>query len=497
MTPSVAGARAPNRASTAAVPALLWQAIIWAATAQAAAGVADLARDAFAQGSLSPGRLLMLAHVLVFGAVGGTLIRYGRGDDRARSLGAALLLTAAVFARSTVQPRGDPAGWAALVEAAFALRVDALTPYFTWRFAGEFPRALTSVRGRRWLGRVTRVALGLGLVLVVANALSAAAAHVDALRALAPLLARLSRREAGSLYFPLQYLLAAAAFVVLVLRARRAPADERRRVRLLVWGLVAGTAPAIAWVLLASVVPGFIEVLPVRRAGWVVYPALLSTPISTAYAVLVRRALDVRVVVRRALQYALTRYSTIAFAAVPAVLLVGLLYRRRGESVGAALASADAAALLALTAGGVALLRGRAGLLSRIDRRFFREQHDARRVLADLVERCRAAGDRAELSRALVAGLDRALHPGAVASCSSTATTRRSSRRPTCGRSRRHPRSRRPSPTRPGRSTSISRTPRGRRARSPRRISTGCSTAASDCCCRCATRGRASPASWR
>jgi hypothetical protein len=70
-----------------------------------------------------------------------------------------------------------------------------------------------------------------------------------------------------------------------------------------------------------------------------------------------------------------------------------------------------------LIAGGalaIAVTSHRAGILDWIDRRFFRDQYDARHILAGLVDRCRWAGSRGELDAMLRAELNRALHPDLV-----------------------------------------------------------------------------------
>jgi hypothetical protein len=55
-------------------------------------------------------------------------------------------------------------------------------------------------------------------------------------------------------------------------------------------------------------------------------------------------------------------------------------------------------------------LRLRPSLLEAVDRRFFREQYDARRTLRSLVERCRRIRGRGELARVVQHEVDRALH---------------------------------------------------------------------------------------
>ena len=205
---------------------------------------------------------------------------------------------------------------------------------------------------------------------------------------------RLVAREGNAgLYWPVVLGLCLAAIPTMMWRTRHASTEERRRVALLASGLVLGFAPTAIWVFLQGVWPVVAEVLPLRRAGWVVYPTLLSTPLTTAYSVLVRRALEVRVVVRQAMQYALARYSAITVAAIPVVLLAVTLYRNRNKSVAQLVSTPSMLLLGAVAIGGIVTLRRRSQVLARIDTWFFREQYDVRRILGQLVDRCRVAAD--------------------------------------------------------------------------------------------------------
>src|SRR5690606_4522481 len=86
-------------------------------------------------------------------------------------------------------------------------------------------------------------------------------------------------RDAGVVYWLAQLALSGAALLAIVQRTERADAAEQRRVALLVWGLTLGTAPALLWLLLVNVVPAALRALPFEYAAWIIYPALLSTPV--------------------------------------------------------------------------------------------------------------------------------------------------------------------------------------------------------------------------
>ncbi len=331
---------------------------------------------------------------------------------RARALGVVYILVATAFvdARGVVAVAQAPPPLRLLLVAVFALEIDALTPYFLWRFAARFPR-IEGWTARPPVERLLRLALR---VSIVAGALFVGANVVlhlaDAVRPDAPLAALrgLSRERVGA-YWAVQLLLSGAALGFIVHRAKHADDSERRRVGLLVAGLALGAAPVLAWLLAANIMPPFREMVPFRFAAWVIFPTLLSVPITTAYAVLVRQALDVRLVVRRALRYALARYTVIGFAAAPLLLLAALTVARRDASVAELTGSRPFLLLLAMSVAALALLRGQRGLLDRLDRRFFRRQYDARATLGALVDGCRSAVTRRELAYVLRTEIDRAL----------------------------------------------------------------------------------------
>jgi hypothetical protein len=66
--------------------------------------------------------------------------------------------------------------------------------------------------------------------------------------------------------------------------------------------------------------------------------------------------------------------------------------------------------LVGLVAASALAIRWRRAAMESLDRRFFREQYDTRRILADLVPLCGRATSRADLAQTLTREIDRALH---------------------------------------------------------------------------------------
>jgi len=332
-----------------------------------------------------------------FGSAGAYLLVMGGRDRRTQPLGMFLLLVGSAFAKRLLW-----AGAAAvpLLVRVQQLPVEAFLAFFLWRFVGDFPRRPAwQPRLVRWMSAAS---LGAGVTL-------AALALVEAVRAGGGAQARV---DPPLLWFTV-FGLMLPAFPHAVWRARGASADERRRVRIMLVGITLGFGPVLAAVLL-SALPAVDALLGrpdgLRLVGMAVYPPLLSIPLTLLYAVLVHRALDLRAIVRRALQYATARYTFTALCAVPFVAVAWTMVQRRAEPM-TSLWSGERGVVLtaALALGALGLLLRRPALAA-LDRRFFREQYDARLILGELVERVRLAGTPAELGHVLRHRLDAALH---------------------------------------------------------------------------------------
>jgi hypothetical protein len=351
---------------------------------------------------------VFLVMVGAFATAGGWLVVLGRADRRAVSLGIFFLLVATSF---TVPPltRYARAGarLAPLAHYAADVPLDAYLPFFLWLFVRDFPRA-RRVERRGWLFRATvNATLALGTILLVVNVAGLPGSVGGAVAR------ALDRNTLGSLYFALVYTPMGPAMLYSLRQARRAPPDEQRRVWIVVAGLAMGVAPIATIIMAATLIQPFGVYLrqpgPARWLGFaLIYPSILSVAVVTTYAVLAHRALDLRRIMRRVLQYGLARHTLGLLAAVPLVVLLAFLYSDRGA---ASLASRNIRlAFVVLAAAGFTMLWLRPRLLEALDRRFFREQYDSRRILSGLVEEIRTLRTRGELAAVLAREIDRALH---------------------------------------------------------------------------------------
>jgi phosphoserine phosphatase RsbU/P len=188
--------------------------------------------------------------------------------------------------------------------------------------------------------------------------------------------------------------------------------DARRRLRLLYAGMFLALVPLSTLLVIDSFTGKRLQAYP----AWIELPCLLMTllfPLTLAYLILVHRALDVRVVIRQGLQYALARRGVIILQAVLSAVLftiVAVLVTSH------AMSTVSTILLMAAGLWGIFLLQGLTQrLASWIDRRFFREAYDAERILADLSESVRTIMETRPLLETVARRIAESLHVERVA----------------------------------------------------------------------------------
>ena len=184
--------------------------------------------------------------------------------------------------------------------------------------------------------------------------------------------------------------------------------DSRRRLRLLGWGATIAMTPALL-VLGALLLTGRWN-LP----DWLISIAVVLFalfPFTLAYVIVVQRAMDVRVVLRQGLQYALAKNGMRVLQAVAIVLvtltaLALIQNRERPQKL-----IVIAVGLLAIFV--IRRLGDRTG--DWIDRRFFREAYDAEQVLSELSESVRSMVEVRSLIETVAERISQTLHISRVA----------------------------------------------------------------------------------
>ncbi len=360
----------------------------------------------------------LVAAALAFTAGAFVLLPSGRTNPAARYLGIVLLLAATTYANATIAWATSAMASAGFPNSFAYLQLSAFSPYFLWRFADVFPRDTPLGRPAKLLRALTRASLALALVLITANALMAVGPVVPALSEAGPL-GWLRRRAEGTYYWAAVFVPTLSALGFLIWKTRRARAPERTRSLALSAAILLGAAP----VLLVTIGEAFSETIrslfdhPTSAfyTQLVMDVTILTIPFSTAYAVLRHKVIDVRLVVRKAIQYTLARYILIAGTLLPLTAMIAFLYVQRDQTVAQLITGARSLSLGGLSATALVALRFRRSWLDSLDRRFFREIHNLRQVLDDFAELNRNSRSTRDLALAVAQALNNALHLDRIA----------------------------------------------------------------------------------
>ncbi len=359
---------------------------------------------------------LHLAYVLCFSGAAVLLFATSSDDLRATSLGGFFLTVATAFCRSALSQVPQSHGpWADLASGAGALHVDSFMPWFLWTFVRVFPETQMPRRLRRLIVYGARISAWTGGILFAANLLAATEQREPGIARLLALL-----HHHASPYYALLVLLLLPLPGLLVYKLRHTQKDDGRRSRFFAGALALALTPALLELTAELSSPRY---LAAQRgnptlAGWahgIVALFLLPLPFTTAYAVLAQRVLPVRLIARRALQYASARYLSYGLAALPFLALGLYIYDNRTERIADLLTGSRILLFLATVLLGFAAQRYRGRLLESIDRRFFREQYDARQILTLVVQRIRSTHGVRDLAELLCRGIDQALHLHTIA----------------------------------------------------------------------------------
>ncbi|MHB0971212.1 MAG: diguanylate cyclase [Thermoanaerobaculia bacterium] len=266
-------------------------------------------------------------------------------------------------------------------------------------FALIFPEALPALRRHRWLHYAPYIA-------TLPIFMAAAGDSTELLRpGTATFLAKIPAQLLFEIYAPL--LMTGVAVLLAVHFRYTADQNDLRRLRLVFVALLPGLA---TW--LIAIQASYLDISPVTAAivsgtQWV--GAAVSVSLLT-YAIVRHRLFGIRPLVRKSIQYALARGTLLVCIALPALVLVAFLFVRRHDSL-TDLLTQDLVRLLALLVPMVLLLRYRQPLLDTIDRRFFREDYDARHALMRVVSMIERGTDIMVLGRVALLEIEKALHP--------------------------------------------------------------------------------------
>ncbi len=273
-------------------------------------------------------------------------------------------------------------------------------------FPEPFPRT-TRWPWWKWLASVV---LPLWAIFLVADLLSFVI-ELYSLTAAIPINVFLTRTRLSSQLIGV--LLAVSLLSCIAVKYRVASSqDVKRRLRVLSVGTALSLLPLTIFFAI-GLLKGAAEASFPNWFRTIIYFAVLLLPITFAYVIVVQRALDVRVVLRQGLQYALASRGIIilqlALSTVLFFFVWGLVTSHSvSEGVMAATVAAGMAAL-------VLLQGGRKRLALWIDRRFFRDAYNAEQILSDLSDEVRTIVEIGPLLEVVAGRIASSLHVRKVA----------------------------------------------------------------------------------
>jgi eukaryotic-like serine/threonine-protein kinase len=398
-----------------------WWALVALGSVKALAGLPGFVFSASLNGLDSPfPPWVYLTSLLVYLTLGGVLILGGRRDHRAVMLGGVFVLAGSLAATRGLAFHGAQADDLLARSSAVLGGLDpgAFRSLFIWIFAAAFPRDALTGRWRRVA--VAGLALGAagGAALFAISVWIAVDVATGGQVPVPAVLRQFGATHPAGYYYFFTTPLTLAGLSLIVVNTRAAGRSDQRRAEVFVAGLVLGSVPILTQAAAESFIAPYGRFMsqPTPRfwSGVVLYPLLYSGYAVAAYSVYVGQVLSVRLVVRRAVRYAFARATLVGLMLVPFLLLSWIVYQQRDEPLSRLLTGSRQVILLALVAGAALLLRLRRRLLSALDRHFFREQYDARHILASLIQSGRSAASLEDLAQRLSAEINRALHVSPV-----------------------------------------------------------------------------------
>ncbi|HEX8775240.1 MAG TPA: SpoIIE family protein phosphatase [Pyrinomonadaceae bacterium] len=193
----------------------------------------------------------------------------------------------------------------------------------------------------------------------------------------------------------------------------RTSPDSRRRLRLMLAGTAASLTP-----LLILIIIGKMRGTSATQSvpAWITLPVLLLLslfPFTLAYVIVVQRALDVRVVIRQGMQYALARSGVLALQiALTTGIILGALSLATNPGANRPQRIIPIAFGLTLV---ILIRRIAERLRAWTDRRFFREAYNAEVILSDLSDKVRSMVETEPLLETVAQRISESLHVPRVA----------------------------------------------------------------------------------
>ena len=372
---------------------------------------------------LGRGRLLVPLFLLVgiaFFACGAGLALIRPGDPQVRLIGVLMIFVAFNALISTLSaPRSFMSDWQRVVYyALIASNAGLWAMPMAFHVFTRFPD--WSEPGRPW--RIAQWLLyGIGIfVMWPASAIAdlGLAVFEPATQFLAQhprlyLTAVETSSSAGRGVFLFMVVCVALALVASARNYRRLDSEgSRRRIRWVIAGLMVALIPFI--VISFARATESISLTTYHFYLPITFLAMLAIPAAVVMAVWKEQLFDIRVLIRRGLQYLFARAAMRTLLALPVLVLAFSILSNPNRTVAQILTRGTGWINVVLIGVVAIALRSRQKLQASLDRRFFREAYEQEQVLSRLIDEVRQRESLSEVATLVGARVDSVLHPSSL-----------------------------------------------------------------------------------
>jgi eukaryotic-like serine/threonine-protein kinase len=187
----------------------------------------------------------------------------------------------------------------------------------------------------------------------------------------------------------------------------------RRRIRWVLAGVSVSLIPFIG-LTFASRVADWIGDVTYRTYMPIAFLTMLCIPASIVLAVWKEQLFDIRVLVRRGLQYLFARAALRTLIALPVVVLAYSIFSHPDRTIGQILTQGSGWINVGLIGAIAIALQSRQRLQTTLDRQFFREAYEQEQVLTHLIDEVRQCDSLAAVATLVSTRIDAVLHPSSL-----------------------------------------------------------------------------------
>ena len=350
---------------------------------------------------------MLVLQTIALIAAASLLLVTGFNDRRTMLFGFVALVSATAFAGDGLDHFFKQASFSSTAVLG-VIKLDALFPYFFWRFARVFPQSFIPRKLDLALDWIVVTILSIGVILIAANVL-------DFINPEIAFVNQIADSNPNNLYEVLVYGLAFPVFFLLLFRMRSAREDERRRVRVFMFGLLGSLLPLLLFIIVTSISESAADFVTSGELRFFIIPSMqsfvIAIPIITTYAVLVERVLPVRILLKQAIRYTLGNVFVLVGIAFPIILFIYYLYSMRSVSIVGIFDGPNSLFLIAALGLSLFLLSRRREAYEYLERLFYRAKYDTNEALSELSEGLRNSSSLREVSEKTLRTIDETLHP--------------------------------------------------------------------------------------